>query len=412
VKNSMLTLTTVLVALALSLVVWRLTPWGSLPVDLSVKPAEDDFTATEIESAHAFRSTLRTLSLLSLASGLLFIALLGFSSLGPKLIERLPGAGFLQTMLAVVVLSLTITLVRIPFAVAGERIARREGLSTNTWSSWLQDLLKSTVLSMVIAALALGLLGLVARWQPRTWWLYAAGGAAALTLALSFIFPLVVEPLFNRFTPMPPSQLRSELLDLAQRDGVAVTEVLVADASRRTTALNAYVSGFGPTRRIVVYDNLLKQAPEAEVRMVVAHELGHAKERDVLVGSGIAAIAAALGVLLLALLLGSRIGRPESVATVMAVIALLSFLQQPAAGLISRQVEARADLHALELTRDPQVLAEMQRRLATTNRADVIAPRWAYLLFATHPSTRERIALARWWAEREGLPVPQPLARR
>jgi STE24 endopeptidase len=408
----MLTLTAILVALALSLVLWRMTPWGSLPADLTISPAETDFTSTEIEGAHAFRSTLRTLSLLSLASGLLLISILGFTPLGSRVIERLPGGGFTKTILAVAVITLLTTLARTPFAIAGERIARREGLSTNTWGTWLQDLLKSTLLSLVIAALALGLLGLVARWQPRTWWLYAAGGAAALTLALSFIFPLVVEPLFNRFTPMPPSQLRTELLDLAQRDGVAVSEVLVADASRRTTALNAYVSGFGPTRRIVVYDNLLKQAPEAEVRMVVAHELGHAKERDVLVGTGIAALAAGLGVLILAMLLGSRIGRPESVATVMAVIALLSFLQQPAAGAISRQVEARADQHALELTRDPQVLAEMHRRLALINRADVIAPRWAYLLFATHPSTRERIAIARWWAAKEGQPVPPPLAQR
>ena len=101
---------------------------------------------------------------------------------------------------------------------------------------------------------------------------------------MSFAYPVVVEPVFNKFTSMPDGPLRTSLLQLAREDGVPVDDVLVADASRRTSSLNAYVSGIGATRRIVVYDTLVDTAPPEQVRLIVAHELGHAKERDVRVG--------------------------------------------------------------------------------------------------------------------------------
>src|SRR4029077_12310053 len=105
------------------------------------------------------------------------------------------------------------------------------------------------------------------------WWSIGAVLGATLVVVLSFAYPIVVEPVFNSFTPMPAGELRTSLLTMAARDGVPVRDVLVADASRRTNSLNAYVSGFGATRRIVVYDTLLKDATPDEVRLIVAHEL-------------------------------------------------------------------------------------------------------------------------------------------
>lgn len=402
-----LLVTALLVALLVSMVLWQ-TPWGALPGGLPVAPADQEFTAQEIAGAHEFRSTMRLLAVFSLGLGVLVLTLIAIT--GARWIERLPGGPARQTAVAVAMISLVLFLVRLPIAVISERIARREGLSTSTWASWSQDQAKSLAITIAVGSLALVLLGVLARSQPRLWWATAATGAAALAVALSFLLPVVFEPIFNRFSPMGEGRLRTTLMELAARDGVPVREVLVADASRRTTALNAYVSGFGATRRIVVYDTLLESAPESEVEMVVAHELGHAKERDVLVGTLIGALGAAIAVLMLALLMGARVADPSSVAAILAWLALFSVIQQPMANAISRQIEARADQHALTLTRDPQTFAEMQRRLATTNRADVIAPRWAYLLFASHPSTRERIALARWWADRNDLPIPGPLA--
>ena len=230
-------------------------------------------------------------------------------------------------------------------------------------------------------------------------------GAAALVVLLSFVFPVLVEPLFNTFTPMPAGPLRDELITMAARDGIPVRDVLVADASRRTTGLNAYVSGLGATRRIVVYDTLLRETPAGEVRSVVAHELGHAKDRDPEVGTLLGAIGAAAAVVALYLVGQSEallrragvdsMGSPRAIGLVVAVVTLAGLVTGPLQSLVSRRVEVRADRHALQLTGNSADFAAMQLRLAAVNIADVHPPRLEYLLFATHPDTVERLAAAR-----------------
>jgi STE24 endopeptidase len=240
---------------------------------------------------------------------------------------------------------------------------------------------------------------------PVWWWAFGALGSAALVVLLSFVFPVLVEPVFNTFTPMPVGALREELLTMAARDAMPVREVLVADASRRTTGLNAYVSGFGATRRIVVYDTLLRGAPPGEVRSVVAHELGHARDRDAELAALLGAIGAAAAVVAL-YLLGhwsallhragvNSIGSPRAFGLVLAAAAVAGLVSGPVRNLVSRRIEARADLHALRLTGNSAEFAAMQLRLAEVNISDVHPPRIEYLLFATHPDTVERLALAR-----------------
>jgi Zn-dependent protease with chaperone function len=195
---------------------------------------------------------------------------------------------------------------------------------------------------------------------------------------------------------------------MASADGVPVRDVLVADASRRTTALNAYVSGLGPTRRIVVYDTLVRDAPPSEVEAVVAHELGHARSNDVLTGTAIGALGVAAGVCAI-FLLGSwggllrlagvsSIAQPRAVGLLLAIAAVAGLVGAPLQNGVSRLIEARADAHALAVTNDPSTVEVMEQRLATTNLADVDPPRLEYLMFATHPSVVERIAAARAYA--------------
>jgi STE24 endopeptidase len=243
----------------------------------------------------------------------------------------------------------------------------------------------------------------------------AGPGAALLVTVLTFVFPVVIEPMFARFTPMEDSPLRQRLLALAERGGVPVREVLVADASRRTTALNAYVSGFGATRRIVVFDTLLRDAPESEVEVVVAHELGHAARRDVLLGTVLSALGVAALCCLLHLVLtwtpalrAAGVGSgsdPRSVGLLFAVAAVVGLVLTPVQNLLSRQIEARADSYALELGRQPGVFAAMQRRTALTNLADLDPGPVPYLLFASHPTTVQRIAAAAAFATAAELPM-------
>jgi STE24 endopeptidase len=189
---------------------------------------------------------------------------------------------------------------------------------------------------------------------------------------------------------------------------VPVRDVLVADASRRTRAVNAYVSGFGPTRRIVVYDTLLTEATPDEVVSVVAHELGHAKDNDVLIGTVLGALGTAAAVIAL-FLLGSwgwllrlagvtAIGEPRALGLLIAVSTLAGLAAGPAQAFVTRRVEARADAHALALTGAPDTFEAMQRRLSTVNLAEPDPPAWEHILFASHPSTVERMAAARAFA--------------
>ena len=301
-------------------------------------------------------------------------------------------------------------LATLPLSARSEVVLREYGLSTQTWASWTLDVVKGIGVDAALTSLALLALVGLARVARRTWWAWGAVATAALVVAGSFGYPLLVEPVFNSFRPLEAGSLRTELLDLAERDGVPVDEVLVADASRRTTALNAYVSGFGGSRRIVVYDTLLEQATDDEVALVVAHELGHAERRDVLVGTLLGALGAAAAVCALALLLswpplrrraGEGMHDPRAVPLVLALVAVTSFVVAPAANLVSRRVEARADVHALDLTGDVPTFVAAQQRLALTNLSDLDPHPLAYALFATHPSTTERLALARAWERQQ-----------
>src|SRR5438045_96094 len=145
------------------------------------------------------------------------------------------------------------------------------------------------------------------------WWAVPSGAALALAvLFLSFVAPIVLEPLFNRFRPLEDEALAADLRGLSERAGVPVRDVLVADASRRTTKVNAYVSGIGRTRRVVVFDTLLEAADPAAVEVVVAHELGHRREGHVAKFTLLAMAGAAGAVLVLWAVLGTRVGDPST----------------------------------------------------------------------------------------------------
>ena len=356
-----------------------------------------DFTPSQVAREEAYHRAVRPPAYLSLALSLVVAGVLGLTSWGGRLVERLPGHWTVKVLLGTALLAAVGQLLTLPLDVQAERVLRRYGLSTQDWAGWTDDLLRGFAVKVVTTSVVLVVLLALARRSPDRWWLPGAVVAAVFTVVASFGYPVVIEPVFNSFTPMAAGQLRTDLLALADRDHVRVSDVLVADASKRTTALNAYVSGFGSTRRIVVYDTLLRTATPAEVELVVAHELGHAKRNDVLHGTVIGAFAAAAGVIALFLLLGSRAGEVRSVPRVLFLAAVVPLLVAPLTNLVSRHIEARADLHALDLTRDVPTYVASEKKLATTNLSD-LSPGWlVYSLFYTHPSDPQRLALAREW---------------
>ena len=399
---------------ALVLVIVFRTPWEALPDPSAGRTPVDPsggLTTAELSRAESFVAAIRPASLASLVLGLAVSAVLGLTRLGARIVRAagrpLGGRWVGEVLLGILVLAVIGRLVTLPLSAYGEVVRHRYGLSTRSWGLWVRDVAVSTGIDAGLTALGLLALLFLARKATRTWWAWGAVGAAGLVVAGSFLWPVVIEPAFNRFESMPPGQLRTDLLALADENGTPVADVLVSDASRRTTALNAYVSGFGSTRRIVVYDTVLERLSDAEVESITAHELGHVAHDDVLTGTLIGALGAGVGVATLGWLLSPRllrragaesVGDPRVVPLLLFLIALGSLVSAPVQNLVSRHVEARTDLHALELTEDPDTFIEMQRSLARSNLSDPDPPAAWHWFFGSHPTLAERVALAEDWA--------------
>lgn len=398
-----------LLALALSVAV--LTPWGSTADgEQSGRLLEHYFTPAEIQRSDDFHDAAKWPSWLRLLMDIVLAVVVGFSPIGRRLVDVVRARQWrwwVHVVALVALVSVVVRLLTLPFSAWGHHVASEYGLATQTWAEWMVDVLKSLGIGVILGSVALlALVGLARRFRRR-WFVPAACLAAAAAVTVSFAYPLVFEPVFNTFTALPDARLKQQLLDLAERDQIEVSEVLEADASRRTTALNAYVSGIGPTKRIVVYDTLVASAPDREVALVVAHELGHADADDVLVGTAHAALGSALAVVALFVVLSLERPRrplgvgsaadPAVVPIVLALSVLAGFAATPIVNTVSRQVEGRADLHSLELTRDPGTFIALHRRLAVTNLSHLDPNPLLAWWFNSHPTTLDRLAAAESW---------------
>jgi STE24 endopeptidase len=419
------------VLVAARAVPWR---WPRRPARAAEEAALAGIPADEVAKGRALRKELRPVRYAGMLVDLGIALLLGLTPLGAAIVTGVAsllgvdleggsaggsagrsGDGQLSggqvtggwQLVAAVVGGLVVVAVPVvvgmPFTARRRSVLRRYGLLTQTFAGFVVDLVKGAALGVVLGGLVLAAYFWVVAALPELWWLVLAGAAAALAVLMSLVFPVLIEPVFNKFTPMAESPLRTGLLALAAGDGIPVRDVLVADASRRTRAVNAYVSGFGPTRRIVVYDTLLEAAPDGEVTVVVAHELGHARYRDVVTGTALGALGAAAGACALYLVGGwaglfhlggsDGPGDPRAMGLLMALATVAGLLGGPASAAVTRRAESRADAHSLVLTGDPETFAAMHRRLATRNLADPDPPRLEQLLFGTHPTTVQRIAM-------------------
>ena len=405
-------------SLAVAAVTLRAVPPQPVP-EVSEADLARDFSADERAREQAFRRRVRPWGLAGALLDVLVPTLLVLSGALEPLAAP-GGASWLSVVATTTVVLLAGRAATLPGAVVVRRCSLEIGLAAGTWRRWARDVAVAWLLGWAITSAALVGWVAAARTWPQAWWLPVAAVAAAAVVVLSFVLPVVVEPLFARFTPMPDGDVRDRVLALADAAGVHVREVLVADASKRTTALNAYVSGLGRTRRVVVHDTLLDTGRDDDVAAVVAHELGHVVARDVTVGTVLGAAGAALGVLagyvLLswqALLDAAHVPGPSDPAVAGLLLALgawAGLLGAPLQTAVSRRIERRADTFSLDLVGDPGTVARMQRSLAVTNVAPLRPPRLLHLWFGTHPTSPERIAAAREWGAAHGIPVPALVA--
>lgn len=391
-------------ALLFALIAWLVVPWHPVPGGMpEPASASEVFTQVQIQRGEEYARWSRLLSWASLAVSLVVSCLLGFTRLGSRLLGK-RSRPWPVTVIGLTAVILVIgRLATLPFALGLRQRRVDYGLTDQGLGAWFVDEAKGLGIGIVFTAIALLVLfGCVRRW--RTWWpVIVSGIFVVLVMAGSFLYPVVIEPVFNNFTSMEQGTLRSEILALADEEGVAIDDVLVADASRRTTTLNAYVSGFGGTRRVVVYDNLVNDQPDDQVLSVVAHELAHAKHDDVLVGTGLGAFGSIIGIGLLGLVMSSAWVRrragvdgltdPRAVAVVLALMAVATVLSSPIENTISRRIEMRADVDALAVT-PASAMVELQRELCVRAVCDPNGPAWSQFWFGSHPTVLERVAVA------------------
>jgi Zn-dependent protease with chaperone function len=271
---------------------------------------------------------------------------------------------------------------------------RTYGLSDQPAADWQRDHFKGLGIGVGVS-MVLALIGdAVIRRAPRNWpWIAIAGTPLLLTLA-NVIAPTFILPLFNSYVPLT-GELETRIRELAARYGAGNAAILRFDMSRQTKKANAFVTGVFGTQRIVLADTLIEKFEPDETLFVVAHELGHYVRRDpwLSIGIGTVFLAATVGVGNLALRRSGR--RFETLgdgAAFTFYASLFATLAAPLMSAVSRAVERRADVFAIEATRDPQSGARAFRRLRDQNLAEDEQPKWAELLFASHPSLRSRIA--------------------
>ncbi len=368
------------------------------------------FPERDVAEARDYRGDQRKLLIATLAveGGLLIVLASGRPQVVRRALERAGEKPLRGAAIAGAGISLGLAAVSLPFAIAAHERAVDAGLSVQDLGEWGVDWLKSSGIGAALAAGGATVAIALMRRFPRRWWVAAAGAVVAFEIVFVYLAPVVLAPAFNKFTPLPDGETRSDVLELGERAGVDIGEVYRVDASRRSTSLNAYVNGIGSTKRVVLYDNLIEDVPEAQLRSVVAHELGHVEGRDVPRGMLWIAIVAPLATLFiagageaLARRGGAEPGTPAALPALALVLGVTVFVVGVAGNQLSRAVEARADTFALELTDDPRALIAIQKQLAARNLSDPDPPALVEILFGSHPSAVERIGAAEAWQRGE-----------
>lgn len=328
-------------------------------------------------------------------------------------------SGLRAALVAAVVVGAA-SLLRLPVALPVAYYRDRAwGFATGSVWTWLWQWTVTVGGRLLAYAAGAGvLLWAVRRW-PRSWPFRLTLVGTGVVAIVVLLHPLVIQPLTLDTEPLAAGPLRTELQALLDRAGESDVEILVGDASRRTTRLNAFVTGLGPSRQLVLYDTLL-ELPEDRILYVAAHELAHREHRDVARGVALSALGLLVGLLLLARVLRSPgtaavIGArgpsdPRFVPLIVVLAVVGQLAAAPVAMGVSRRAESAADHRALQLTGDPAAMVAAARIFVVRDLANPSPPTWVRLLFGSHPSPVERIRAAATFARTNDLDLPD-LAR-
>jgi len=287
--------------------------------------------------------------------------------------------------------------VSLPFSLySGYYLQHQWGFSTQALSGWWSDYIKGAGLDLVLSGLGVILLFWSMKKWPNGWWLTAAIFVSVWIVIQSYLWPVLVNPLFNKFEPVKNPEIIESVEGLAEKAGITVEEILIMDASIRTKKSNAYFAGLGGSKRIVLYDNLVNRHSIDEVEAVVAHEIAHWKHGHIIKGITYGVIGnLILWLLLFNILSGYRLPEggymPKAWAIMLMFFLLASFVTSPLQNIVSRRMEYQADSTAVQLTQNPEANVNLLVNLAKDNLSDVSPPPYIEWFSHSHPSIMHRI---------------------
>lgn len=346
---------------------------------------------------------------------LLAILFLGVAAKYRDWAEKVSGRRFVQALIFVPLLLLTITILGLPLDAYQQNISLQYGLSVQSWGSWFADVLKGEAISLIVGTLLIWLFNLLIRKSPRRWWFYNWLIVMPIIIFFVFISPIIIDPLFNKFEPLDKSnpQLVDAIQKVTQRGGLEIPRdrMFLMKASEKVTTLNAYVTGFGPSKRVVVWDTTIQHASTPETLFVFGHEMGHYVLNHIVIGISGTFIGLFIGFYLHYLIANwafvrfqqrwhmRELGDWAAVPMLLLIFSIMSTISAPIGNGFSRQLEHNADIYGLEVTHGInansqeaaahafQVLGELSLSYPYPNKFVVF---W----YADHPPINERVPFA------------------
>ncbi|HEY6307542.1 MAG TPA: M48 family metallopeptidase [Candidatus Angelobacter sp.] len=322
---------------------------------------------------------------------------------------------FVQALIAVPLFLLTTDLLGLPLDAYQHSVSRQYGLSVQSWGSWFADQLKGEALGLVLGTFLLWLMIVIIRRSPRRWWFYFWFPLYAMFLLVTYGAPWVIDPLFNDFVPLDKNnpQLVRQIEKLSQRSGLSIprSRMFEMDASKKTNELDAYVTGFGASKRIVVWDTTIQKMTTPETLFVVGHEMGHYVLNHIIYGLMLGAIGIFILLYLIYRVSGWMLGRfgPRwriralgdwaALPMIFLIFSLFGFFAAPVANSISRQFEHNADVYGLEVTHGINANSQESGAHAfqVLGEISLVYPypsRFVTFWYGSHPSIPDRVRFA------------------
>lgn len=367
-----------------------------------------DVEKLRISSAYTFDSSRLGLWDSLFDNALLIVFLFGgLIATYDHLVGSLSTSPIISAILFFLLLGWASTMLGIPFDLYETfRIEARYGFNTTTPRIWIADFLKSQAIGAVLLAFLIAVVFWLISWTPQQWWLWVWGFMALFSLFMMFISPYLIEPLFNKYEPVTEEGLEDDIRAMMEKAGLKVGKVLQMDASRRSRHSNAYFTGIGKVKRIVLYDTLIKQMSHEEIVAVLAHEIGHWKKGHIwkrLLWAEVLALAGSwLGFKLLAwpglpemLGLSADISLPAKMVVLGFVASLPLFPLGPFSAWRSRCHEREADRFASDLTGRPEDLASALVKMSVENLSNLFPHPLYAAFYYSHPTVVERVRTLR-----------------